>query len=77
MHIELDDALVRKVDSIAGPRGRTRFVRDAIEKAVDWEERWNLIRSARGAIADDGHDWDDDPADWVREQRRADPRRVG
>jgi hypothetical protein len=30
-----------------------------------------------GSIADDGHEWDTDPGRWVREQRRADERRVG
>jgi len=28
-------------------------------------------------LPDTGHDWDDDPAAWVRQQRRADPRRAG
>ena len=77
MHIELEDDLVKKIDGVAGPRGRSKFVRAAIEKALDWEERWKLIRSARGAITDYGHEWDDDPAEWVRQQRRADPKRVG
>ena len=77
MHIELDDELIKKIDKAAGPRGRSAFVRKAVEQALDWEERWRLIRSARGTIADYGHEWDDDPAEWVRQQRRADPRRVG
>jgi metal-responsive CopG/Arc/MetJ family transcriptional regulator len=77
MHIELDDKIVKKIDKASGPRGRSAFVRKAVEQALEWEERWKLIRSARGAIADYGHEWDDDPAEWVRQQRRADPRRVG
>jgi metal-responsive CopG/Arc/MetJ family transcriptional regulator len=77
VHIDVDEALLKKIDEVAGPRGRSRFVRQAVEQALEWEERWKLIRSARGAIADYGHEWDDDPAEWVREQRRADPRRVG
>lgn len=77
MHIDLDDELVEKIDEIAGPRGRSRFVRDAIRRALDWEVRWDLIESAMGTIPDHGHEWDDDPAEWVRQQRRTDPRRVG
>jgi metal-responsive CopG/Arc/MetJ family transcriptional regulator len=77
MHIDIDKELVKKIDEVAGPRGRSRFVRRAVEQALEWEERWKLIRAARGAIADYGHEWDDDPAEWVRQQRRADPRRVG
>jgi hypothetical protein len=77
MHIELNDDIVKKIDEVAGPRGRSAFVRDAIERALDWETRWALIRSAMGSIPDHGHDWDDDPAEWVRRQRHADPRRAG
>ena len=77
MHIELDDDLLKELDAIAGRRGRSKFVRQAIEKAIDWERRWESIRASRGAIADYGHDWDDDPAEWVRQQRFADPKRVG
>jgi predicted transcriptional regulator len=77
MHIELDDDLVRRIDAIAGPRGRSRFVRDALEHAIDRERRWRLIESAFGAVADEGHDWDADPAGWVHAQRFSDPKRVG
>lgn len=28
------------------------------------------VRAASGSIGDHGHEWDDDPAAWVREQRR-------
>ena len=77
MHIELDDDLVAQVDRIAGPRGRSGFVRTAVERAVRQEMSWAAIEAAAGAIDDEGHDWDDDPAAWVREQRRADTRRAG
>jgi Arc/MetJ family transcription regulator len=77
MHIELDDALVAKVDELAGPRGRSAFVRLAIERAVEQAVRWASIDEAAGAISDEGHEWDADPAAWVREQRRADVRRAG
>ena len=30
---------------------------------------WAAIEAAAGAIDDEGHDWDDDPAAWLREQR--------
>ena len=77
MHIELDDELIAQVDALSGPRGRSAFVRSAIERAVQQERRWSAIGSAAGAIADHGHDWDDDPAAWVRDQRRSDSRRAG
>jgi Arc/MetJ family transcription regulator len=76
MHIELNGDLVAQVDRLAGPRGRSGFARTAVERAVRQEVRWAAIEAAAGAI-DEGHDWDDDPAAWVREQRRADARRAG
>lgn len=77
MHIELDDELVAKVDDLAGHRGRSAFVRSAIERAVDQELRWASLESAAGSLAEQQHDWDADPAAWVREQRHADQRRAG
>jgi len=75
MHIELDDALVAQVDELAGARGRSAFVRSAVETAVADALRWAALESAAGTVAPTGHDWDADPAAWVREQRR-DPRRA-
>jgi Arc/MetJ-type ribon-helix-helix transcriptional regulator len=77
MHIELDDQLVSQIDALTGSRGRSKFVREAIERALDRKRRSDLIESALGSISDQGHEWDDDPAEWVRRQRRADPRRGG
>jgi Arc/MetJ family transcription regulator len=77
MHIELDDDLVAKVDLISGPRGRSNFVRTAIERAVEQSQRWNALDSAAAVIEDSGHAWDPDPARWVRDQRHADQRRAG
>ena len=77
MHIELDDNLVRQIDELSGPRGRSAFVRSALEQAISQRTRWVDIQAAAGAIEDEGHAWDADPADWVRSQRRADDRRAG
>lgn len=77
MHIELDDRLVAKVDELAGLRGRSAFVRRAIERAIRSEMRWEHLEAAAGSISDEGHDWDLDPGDWVRRQRRGDTRRGG
>jgi metal-responsive CopG/Arc/MetJ family transcriptional regulator len=77
MHIELDDEIVRQIDSYAGARGRSRFVREAVLTALDQRRRAELVRSSRGGITATGHDWDRDPAAWVRAQRRSSARRVG
>ena len=77
MHRELDDDLIAQVDRLAGPRGRSGFVRAAVERAVRQEIRWSATEATAGEIDDEGHEWDVDPAAWVREQRRADTRRAG
>jgi Arc/MetJ family transcription regulator len=77
MHIELDDELVAQIDELSGPRGRSAFVRSAVERAIRQELRWTDIEAAAGAIAHQDHEWDTDPAAWVRLQRRADVRRAG
>ena len=55
---------------------RWSLIREAVRKALD-RRRWELIESSLGAIDATGHEWDADPAVWVRRQRRADADRVG
>ncbi len=77
VHISLDQDLVHEVDELVGPRGRSPFIASAVRAAVEDERRWRLIESAAGQTSARGHEWDEDPAAWVRRQRRADARRVG
>jgi hypothetical protein len=68
---------VAKLDEIAGDRGRSAFIEAALPLELDSRRRWDLLWSAVGSIEDHGHDWDDDVAKWVHDERRTDPRRVG
>jgi metal-responsive CopG/Arc/MetJ family transcriptional regulator len=77
LHITLDDRLVEALDRRVGPRGRSRFISESVRHALEDERRWEDIEAAIGSVAESGHDWDEDPAAWVREQRHADARRVG
>ncbi|MFN2543583.1 MAG: CopG family ribbon-helix-helix protein [Actinomycetota bacterium] len=77
IHVTLDDELLRELDCLVGPRGRSPFIAEAISRAVEQERRWRSLKSAAGTISDGGHEWDEDPAAWVHAQRRADPRRIG
>ena len=77
VHISLDEDLVDQIDEIAGPRGRSPYIADAIREKVDRDVRWKKIEAAFGSISDTGHPWDEDVARWVHESRREDPRRVG
>ncbi len=77
IHIHLDEELVARLDQRVSSRGRSRFIEEALRAALDTEDRWRLIHSAFASIEPIGHEWDDDPAAWVADQRRADARRVG
>jgi len=77
VHISLEEDLVDEIDRKVGPRQRSTYLAEAARQRLERERRWERIWSAVGSIPDTGHEWDDDPTGWVREQRRADPRRVG
>ncbi|MXY25493.1 MAG: hypothetical protein F4Y45_13380 [Acidobacteria bacterium] len=77
LHIVLEHDLVREIDRRAGPRRRSAFITELIQRGLEDERRWDDIEAALGALPDTGHEWDDDPAAWVRQQRYADPRRAG
>jgi len=76
LHIQLPDALVAELDSRLGRRQRSAFLVASIRQALDDERRWDELEAAIGSIEESGHDWDLDPAAWVRAQR-ADARRAG
>jgi hypothetical protein len=77
LHIRLDDELVEELDSRAGSRGRSAYIEATLRRALDDERRWEQIASSVGALGGGEREWDEDPAGWVRSQRRADARRVG
>lgn len=77
LHISLDDALVEELDLRAGARRRSTYIAEIIRRSLDDERRWDDLERALASLPDEGHDWDDDPAEWVRRQRRSDTRRAG
>ena len=77
MHIVLDDALVAELDRRVGRRKRSAFIARTVERALDERRRWDEILASLGTVADEGHDWDEDPGAWVRDQRRSDKARSG
>lgn len=77
LHITLDDAVVAELDRRVGPRERSAFIARAVRQALRDQQRRDALEEALGAVPDGGHAWDDDPAAWVRQQRRGDARRVG
>lgn len=77
VHITLSDALVAELDERAGSRRRSAYIAEMIRRTLDDERRWDDLEQSLGSLPDEGHDWDDDPAEWVRRQRRSDDRRAG
>ena len=77
LHIALDDELVAELDRRVGPRRRSSFIAMLVKRGLDDEQRWDDIEAALGGIQDSGHEWDEDPAGWVRAQRHGDDRRAG
>jgi Arc/MetJ-type ribon-helix-helix transcriptional regulator len=77
LHISLDDDLVEQLDKHVGRRRRSTFISETLRRALDDARRREDIESGFGVLADEGHDWDADPAAWVHDQRFSDPRRVG
>ena len=76
LHITLDNELVAELDGRVGSRRRSAYIAELIRRALDDERRWDDIEAALGAIPNEGHEWDDDPGEWVRLQR-SDRRRAG
>ena len=77
LRIVLDDDIVAEIDRRRGPAQRSAFIGELIQRGLDNERRWEDIEAALGGLPDAGHDWDDDPAAWVRRQRHAEPRGAG
>jgi metal-responsive CopG/Arc/MetJ family transcriptional regulator len=77
LHITLDDELVDELDSRVGRRQRSAFIAATIRNALDDERRWDDIEAGFGALAEREHEWDVDPAVWVRTQRHEVLSRVG
>jgi metal-responsive CopG/Arc/MetJ family transcriptional regulator len=77
LRITLAEDLVAELDRRVGRRRRSAFIGQTVRRALEDERRWEDIESALTAVPDTGHDWDEDPAAWVRTQRTGDTRRVG
>jgi predicted transcriptional regulator len=66
LHISLDDELVRQIDQHAGPRGRSRFIREAIERTLEAHRQREALLQLAGAAPDFASHL---PDDWIREGR--------
>ena len=69
VHLSLADDVVAAVDAQVGARERSSYIEAALRRVLADQGRQQALDEAIGSIADSGHDWDDDPAAWVRMQR--------
>jgi hypothetical protein len=72
LHINLDDELAKQIDELAGPRGRSRYIRDAIEARVEVDRRVAARRKLVGSMPDFAP-WM--TAEWISENRKQEGRR--
>jgi metal-responsive CopG/Arc/MetJ family transcriptional regulator len=66
LHINLDDEMAREIDELVGPRGRSKYIREAIAAKVDVDRRLAARRRAFGSIPDF--------APWISENRKREGR---
>jgi len=67
MHINLDDKLVKEIDELAGPRGRSKLIREAVESEVERRRRRAALERLIGSMPDFAP-WM--TPEWIRAERR-------
>ena len=66
----LPEDLVKQLDRVAGPRGRSRYVADAVRERLRRDERLAAIKAAAGIWRDHPlFPTDESVVDWVRAGR--------
>lgn len=70
-NLTLPADLLREVDEIAGPRGRSRYVADAVAQRVKRDRLRRAIEASAGSLVPAGGRpmTRDEVSAWVREQR--------
>ena len=72
-NVTLPEELLREVDELAGPRGRSQFVADAVTAKVKRERLRRAIEETRGAlVGKPGYMTPDEAYRWVRSMREED-----
>ncbi|MFN2487605.1 MAG: ribbon-helix-helix domain-containing protein [Acidimicrobiia bacterium] len=73
----LDDELVQELDRRAGKGRRSAFLAALIRRGLDHERRWDDIEAGFGVIPESDHEWDAEPAGWVRNQGSPNRKQAG
>ena len=68
LHVVLDEAVVREIDSHVGRRGRSRFIREAVEAKVEEDmRRLAALNRLRGSMPEFAPYM---TPEWIREEDR-------
>lgn len=72
-NVTLPQELLHQIDDLAGPRGRSAFIADALAQRVKRERLGNAIRDTAGATVGTP-DWrsPDEISEWARDLRTGD-----
>lgn len=70
-NLTLPEELLRQVDEIAGPRGRSRYVADAVAQRVKRDRLRRAIEESYGSLVPEGGRpmTREEVSAWIREQR--------
>jgi metal-responsive CopG/Arc/MetJ family transcriptional regulator len=72
-NVTLPEELLQEVDELAGPRGRSQFVAEAVKYKVKRERLRKALDAARGAyIGTPSYMTPDEAYRWVRSMREGD-----
>ena len=72
-NVTLPEELLREVDELAGPRGRSQFVADAVTYKVKRERLRKALDAARGSwVGTPSYMTPDEAYRWVRSMREED-----
>lgn len=72
-NVTLPEELLKEVDELAGPRGRSQFVAEAVEAKVKRERLRKALDEARGAwVGTASYMTPDEAYRWVRSMRDED-----
>lgn len=74
-HVVLPEELLRQIDELVGPRGRSAFLAELADKEVRRLRLLKLLSSDKPLIDPAAHPWWADSAKWVREFRDLDKKR--
>ena len=71
-HVVMPKEAIQRIDALVGPRRRSEFVTEAVEKELTRRNRSEMGRRIAQALADAGlSDWEsgETAAEWVHRQR--------